>query len=359
MASHRRTVSSGTAPNDGDDSITPAPTRTTAGSKRYSREASEAFTRRSRAESIVIPNHLLGTISERKEWQPDRRQSRYSTSTRTDPLSRFDVVQIAYEQRRDFDARAHSIAVGGLERSRTLGIDSKANDFGIAGGREPLRKTSLPTVIEGSMRGAETPRSIPQSPTLGPQEDRPERPTTSASKKKNRRSFIEVLAENSVVFRNLANYDMGASSYSDSVKSRAESIEEPDPFSDPIYVVPGEKVLDEESDGGLTRTPTALSKIRNASVVQAAQQTINSFARKSSLADVYEKAKARGIYLQRKRWVQILFEYSIYALILLFIYFVLVGRPLWNGAVWWLYWVFDHKFSVAGTWSITIGLAFL
>jgi len=79
--------------------------------------------------------------------------------------------------------------------------------------------------------------------------------------------------------------------------------------------------------------------------------------RRSSLYDVYETAKRRGVELQRKKWVQVLFEYIIYLFIVCFIYFVLVGRPLWNGAVWWLYWVMVNKFVIAGTWSVTIGLA--
>jgi hypothetical protein len=79
--------------------------------------------------------------------------------------------------------------------------------------------------------------------------------------------------------------------------------------------------------------------------------------RRSSLWDAYENAKARGKHLQRKKWVQVVFEYAFYLILLSFVYFVLVGRPLWNGAVWWLYWVVDTQFTITGTWSITIGLA--
>jgi hypothetical protein len=102
---------------------------------------------------------------------------------------------------------------------------------------------------------------------------------------------------------------------------------------------------------------------RNESVVGPAVQKVKQgaadLARRNSLIDVYEKAKVRGEQLQRKRWVQLTFEFSCYLLILCFIYFVLVGRPIWNGAVWWTYWVVEKKFTVAGTWSVTIGMAFL
>jgi hypothetical protein len=71
----------------------------------------------------------------------------------------------------------------------------------------------------------------------------------------------------------------------------------------------------------------------------------------------YENAKKRGVELQRKQWVQVLFEYGIYLFLLCFIYFVLIGRPLWNGAVWWLYWVVENKFVFAGGFTITLGIA--
>ncbi|KUI56639.1 hypothetical protein VP1G_04025 [Cytospora mali] len=91
--------------------------------------------------------------------------------------------------------------------------------------------------------------------------------------------------------------------------------------------------------------------------VQETARNVISRARRSSMTDVYEKAKTRGVELQRKRWVEILFEYTIYTLLLCFIYFVLIGLPLWNGAVYWLYWVVSTKFAITGGWSITIGVA--
>jgi hypothetical protein len=93
--------------------------------------------------------------------------------------------------------------------------------------------------------------------------------------------------------------------------------------------------------------------------VHPAKQGAAGLARRNSLLDVYDKAKIRGQQLQRKKWVQWTFEGTCYLLILCFIYFVLVGRPIWNGAVWWLYWVVNNKFTVAGTWSVTIGMALL
>ncbi|KAJ4359220.1 hypothetical protein N0V95_002386 [Ascochyta clinopodiicola] len=79
--------------------------------------------------------------------------------------------------------------------------------------------------------------------------------------------------------------------------------------------------------------------------------------RKGSVWKTYENAKKRGTELQREKWVQIVFEYGIYLFLLCFIYFVLIGLPLWKGAVWWLYWVVENKFVFAGGFTITLGIA--
>jgi hypothetical protein len=89
------------------------------------------------------------------------------------------------------------------------------------------------------------------------------------------------------------------------------------------------------------------------------RMTNASYFRNSEMFGTYEKAKKKGTELQRKKWVQITFEYTIYLILILFVYFVLVGRPLWNGAVWWLYWVVETKFVIAGGFAITLGIALL
>ncbi|KAK5011072.1 hypothetical protein LTR28_005932 [Elasticomyces elasticus] len=91
--------------------------------------------------------------------------------------------------------------------------------------------------------------------------------------------------------------------------------------------------------------------------IQHVRRNTVDFIRRASLFQMYEKAKVRREKLQRKKWVQVLFEYTFYAILLAFVYFVLVGVPLWNGAVWWLWWLVDHKFDTPGGFAITIGLA--
>lgn len=93
---------------------------------------------------------------------------------------------------------------------------------------------------------------------------------------------------------------------------------------------------------------------RSASIVLNTVQDVKQAIRRSSIYDAYEKAKLRGVELQRSEWAMRLFEYTFYLILLAFVYFVLIGVPLWKGAVYWLYWVFKHKFAVAGTWYVNI-----
>ncbi|KAK0272353.1 hypothetical protein LTR35_012936 [Friedmanniomyces endolithicus] len=131
-------------------------------------------------------------------------------------------------------------------------------------------------------------------------------------------------------------------------------------YQDPAYFVRYEQTegmdgaelgpLDSRKSTGLERSVTILSRIRQNSVVQATTEAINNvtetavagvanIAWRTSLANLYEQAKTKGQTFQRKKWVQTLFEYMIYL--------ILVGMPLWKGAVWWLYWVVDHVSAMA------------
>jgi hypothetical protein len=87
--------------------------------------------------------------------------------------------------------------------------------------------------------------------------------------------------------------------------------------------------------------------------------TNSSFIRRSSIWQTYETAKKRSIELQRSEAFQLTFEYTIYAIIIVFFYFVLIGVPLWNGTVYWLWWVIARRFVIGGGFAITLGIAFL
>ncbi|CAI6333530.1 unnamed protein product [Periconia digitata] len=138
-----------------------------------------------------------------------------------------------------------------------------------------------------------------------------------------------------------------------------------DPFADPL-VSDGQNPIsqpDRSASRGKRPRRGTLDAVVNAIVPESLQRKMTNrqpnggLARSSSMRKTFEKAKERGQQLQRKKWVQIVFEYGIYLFLLCFIYFVLIGIPLWNGAVWWMYWVVANKFVFAGGFSITLGIA--
>ena len=81
--------------------------------------------------------------------------------------------------------------------------------------------------------------------------------------------------------------------------------------------------------------------------------------RKSSVYAIYEKAKIRSAQIQRAKWAQLLFEYIFYLFLLTFIYFILIGLPLWNGLIYWMYWLAKNKFNFTAGFTITLGIAFM
>jgi len=81
--------------------------------------------------------------------------------------------------------------------------------------------------------------------------------------------------------------------------------------------------------------PTSQSILRKASVaVGNVVSKVVPKTRQSSIAGTYERAKIRQKQLQRSKPAQILFQYLMYSLLLAFVYFVMVGQPLWGGVVW-------------------------
>ena len=107
---------------------------------------------------------------------------------------------------------------------------------------------------------------------------------------------------------------------------------------------------------GLERKPTN-SRISRVPIFSPRPSSSNYSERPrvGSLWELYDKAKLASIKLHRKTWVQFLFEYGIYGLFAAFVYFVLIGVPLWKGSVYWLYWAMKNKFVFQGGWSIAIG----
>jgi hypothetical protein len=81
--------------------------------------------------------------------------------------------------------------------------------------------------------------------------------------------------------------------------------------------------------------------------------------RNSSLRSLYNMADLVKIKYQREYWIQLLIEYGTYTALAAFVYFVLVGVPLWKGAVCWLYWAMQHKLIFSYGWTIAIALIIL
>lgn len=96
---------------------------------------------------------------------------------------------------------------------------------------------------------------------------------------------------------------------------------------------------------------------RAGSVFQDTLQNVRKKVRRSSMWDVYENAKKRQLEIRRKRWVQILFEYSFYFMLVALLYFLIIGVPLWKGTYWELYLAFKYKLNATGTWSVVIAVA--
>jgi hypothetical protein len=96
---------------------------------------------------------------------------------------------------------------------------------------------------------------------------------------------------------------------------------------------------------------------RAGSVFQDTMLNVRKKVRRSSMWDVYENAKKRQLEIRRKRWVQIVFEYSFYLMLVVLVYFLIIGQPLWKGAYLSLYLAFKHKLNLNGSWSIIIAVA--
>ncbi|GIJ90897.1 hypothetical protein Asppvi_009862 [Aspergillus pseudoviridinutans] len=95
---------------------------------------------------------------------------------------------------------------------------------------------------------------------------------------------------------------------------------------------------------------------RNSLPVGQALRSAPRDIRQGSVRSLYNRAALVKIKHQRRYWRRLLFEYAVYTVLVLFVYFVLIGVPLWKGAVWWLHWIMQNKTVFQGGWAIVIGL---
>ncbi|KAI4087528.1 MAG: hypothetical protein LQ344_006723 [Seirophora lacunosa] len=109
---------------------------------------------------------------------------------------------------------------------------------------------------------------------------------------------------------------------------------------------------------------STINVVRRASIivenaVGKVKDTVTGALRRSSLEEVYEKAKIRQLELQRSNAAQTGFEYTFYLFLLAIIYFVIVGVPFWDGLVLTIYHIFDMKLVVPAGTAAFLGTGFL
>ncbi|KAI4246396.1 MAG: hypothetical protein LQ352_006414 [Teloschistes flavicans] len=75
--------------------------------------------------------------------------------------------------------------------------------------------------------------------------------------------------------------------------------------------------------------------------------------------EMYNKAKVRQEQLKRSKTAQLIFRYTFYTCLIACVYFVFIGMPLWRGAVWYMYILFEKHLVLKAGLTITFGLGFL
>jgi hypothetical protein len=327
---------------------------------------------------VAIPAGLLKAANRPQSWAPDVEPSEEPFRRPEGGSLDFSVYEIALEQKRQLEEAFVESSADEPGRQNRVSWDLEAGGY-----RYKSQDQGLPTVLEGTKSDFEsTPfRWSARGST-------PYRSNSNRSNSNNdarhppRASPGEQQQNDTVLFRSLSSYALNEKYISQRRRSSTAVAPDGDYFGvyeDPFSPDAENATIGKKSpaasplnDVGATQTQelrtVALGRLcmgnnRNTDSIISAlpqpRQATQGSVRRNSLLDVYEKAKIHGQNFQRKRWVQLVFEYTFYLLILCFIYFVLVGRPIWNGAVWYLYWVVNHKFTIAGTWAVTIGLALL
>lgn len=327
-------------------------------------------------EVVAIPNGLF------------RRQStsvypigRKAEAVEADP-ARFDVREVVKTPARA--AKAASIDIGRLQRSEVGGVEYPASLLSIIDERGERAESPIP--FEGGSpvhRGDSVIGRPGQATTHTSQDCRRSRKSSSVIPPSAWRPGVDTkprepdgaapddLTDQSYIFRDLSSFSFGQGRqpsnrlsffYTGGNSTDNDRFKSADPKVSRRVTI-GSPNLSQSQDAA-TRRPRAASAgtnaIRKASAVLADQlTTVRSRVRRSSMASLYEKAKVRQEQLKRSTWAQLLFEYSMYLLLIASVYFVLVGMPLWRGVVWYIYVLIAKKFVIVGGSAIFISIAAL
>ena len=314
------------------------------------------------AENVVLPVGLL------QSWEGVSPSATAGDGSATDET--FDVSQVVSRR-----ARALSVGIAGHGQARDAGVESLANAIPIRGITElaieeevnvdprytaalqsmPKRATTIN--LGGLGRSKVTGRPTPANPglqlypsTLASIPETSDRPVSRRTAAKSR------VMENSFIFQNLDSYRIPG----DDSQSR----------NAPVFLA-----RNSESDRGafdrnnsetrpsLAREASDSSRFSAVDIMRRASIAVfgpaANVVHRSTLADIYEKAKVRQVKLMRSATAQYAFEYACYVLIAATVYFVLVGIPLWKGVVWYIYIVFAQKLLLPVGTAVFLGVGFL
>lgn len=224
--------------------------------------------------------------------------------------------------------RASSINLGGLGRSRLTGLSTPANPG--------LRIDGYPSMLAPAKRKAS--QIAPRLDIINEPEDTYLFQSLGSTQLSDRNTGIASQASPVFLGRNTSHVTDTA---------RRES---------------AAKIF-ERSHSNTSQIST-MSVVRRASIVietaiGKVQNAVNSALRRTSLEEIYEKAKIRQLQLKRSSAAQRGFEYTFYLLLLASIYFVFIGVPLWNGLVLTIYYIFDMKLVVPAGTAVFLGIGFL
>lgn len=90
-----------------------------------------------------------------------------------------------------------------------------------------------------------------------------------------------------------------------------------------------------------------------------ARENHNKPKQMTAMRKALEKVKEQVKVLERKRWAMLTFEYGVYLILFLFVWFAIIGMPMWKGTIYWVYYLLSHNSLVPGGWGVTLGIAML
>ncbi|KAL8957171.1 MAG: hypothetical protein Q9183_006126 [Haloplaca sp. 2 TL-2023] len=314
-------------------------------------------------DNILIPGGILTA------WQGP--QAPEEKKNHTGRNEQFDVTQVARRRARTlsfgrdnrFDHGRPAMGPRGSGARLHSGLHS-ATQPGPRGqgqpppsAQQPLRSNTIHMDRRGKMRYSDPGTSdVPQSGLQrGPS-------ITIAARKKSLQQRLQTTEtegdlDNSYIFQSLEKYQLGK------LQSGQQDV------NPPVFLMRSNSVRRNKSgrrerSQSTTSQFAAIDVVRRASVVvenavDKVKDTVTNALRRSSLQEVYEKAKIRQVQMTRSTFVQNAFEYSFYVLMLATVYFVFVGVPLWDGLVLTIYYLFDMKLVVPAGTAIFLGIGFL